>query len=306
MDAVAQMQETGITAVFFPTLSAFIPLHEPNRDNITRGRRSFQYGATDRHQLDVYYPPNTGKKHPMLFYVYGGFVHGQRTRPAPADLIYGNLGTYFAAHGFVTLIPDYRLAPGTTYPGPAHDLRDALAWAVSNPHLLGPNADTASIFLLGHSSGGVHILTFLFEPAVLAGRPELRAHVKGAIIASALFHFNSEGMDTRLRDHVNAYYASPEAAAVQSPLALLRGASDAVITALPALALITCARDPEWLKFDLSDSYEALGRRIAESRKVGPKKIVAEGHNHISLPLALGTGQGEGWAEDVLAWMEGL
>jgi acetyl esterase/lipase len=220
--------------------------------------------------------------------------------------MYGNLGTYFAAHGFVTLIPDYRLAPGTTYPGPALDLRDALAWAVAHSRLLGPDADMTSTFLLGHSSGGVHILTLLLEPAILAGRPELRTHIKGAIIASALFHFNSEGMDNRLRDHVNAYYVSPEAAAVQSPLALLRGASDAMIKALPALALITCARDPEWLKLDLSDSYEELSRRIAESREAGLKRIVAEGHNHISLPLALGTGQGEAWAEDVMAWMEAL
>ncbi|KAJ7934510.1 hypothetical protein B0H13DRAFT_2305610 [Mycena leptocephala] len=60
-----------------------------------------------------------------------------------------------------------RLAPGTTYPGPALDLRDALAWAVPHSHLLGPDADTASTFL-GHSSGGVHILTLLFEPTILA------------------------------------------------------------------------------------------------------------------------------------------
>jgi hypothetical protein len=79
-----------------------------------------------------------------------------------------------------------------------------------------------------------------------------------------------------------------------------------MIKALPALALITCARDPEWLKLDLSDSYEELSRRVAESREAGLKRIVAEGHNHISLPLALGTGQGEAWAEDVMAWMEAL
>lgn len=218
--------------------------------------------------------------------------------------MYGNLGTYFAAQGFVTLIPDYRLAPGTTYPGPALDLRDALAWAVSHPHLLGPNVDMASTFFLGHSSGGVHILTLLLEPAIFASVPDLRAHIKGAIIASALFRFDSEEMDTRLREHVKAYYGSLEAAAAQSPLELLRGASVETIKALPALALITCARDPEWLKLDLSEAHEALSTRLAESRQAWPKTIVAEVHNHISLPLALGTGQGEAWAEDVVAWME--
>ncbi|KAJ6535540.1 hypothetical protein B0H19DRAFT_1271284 [Mycena capillaripes] len=142
-----------------------------------------------------------------------------------------------------------------------------------------------SVFCLNHasrkhSSGGIHILTLLLEPSLL--------------------------FVTRLRDHVNAYYASPEAAAVQSPLALLRGTSDAGIKALPALALITCARDPEWLKLDLSDSYEALGRRIAEFGEAVSKKIEAVGHNHVSLPFPLGAGQGEAWAEDVMAWMETL
>ncbi|KAK7032683.1 esterase lipase thioesterase family protein [Favolaschia claudopus] len=287
MDIVAQMKETGITAVFFPSesLSAF----------------SFQYGSTTRHQLDIYYPSDMGQQHPILFYVYGGFVHGQRNRPAPADLMYGNLGSYFSSRGFVTIIPDYRLAPETTYPGPALDLRDALAWAISHPDVLGPGADIHSIFLLGHSSGAMHILTFFLEPSIHTAK--IHPHIKGAIIASALFNVDSEDMDERLRQHVNAYYVSQEAAAMQSPLALLRQAPN---TALPDISLIICAHDPGWLKLDLLKSYGILRRRLVKLHGKEPKIIRAEGHNHISLPLALGTGQGEDWAEEAIAWMGAL
>jgi len=302
MDAVAQMQETDIMTILFPTISAFVPLLEPKRDEITKARKTFQYGATERHQLDVYYPPHTGKKHPLLFYVYGGgFVTGERTLPVPADIAYGNVGIYFAACGFVTIVPDYRLTPQTSYPGPAEDLRDALAWAVAHPEDLGPDADTASAFFLGHSAGGTHALTLLLEPSVLASVPDLRKHIKGAAIASAPCHCEPVGLEIDIREQTNMYYGSREATAARDPLALLRAASEDALASMPPLALITCEKDPEWFKVVLGDFHKALGER-----NVKAPLIVAEGHNHISWSFALGTGQGEKWAEDVVVWTEAL
>ncbi|KAF7358870.1 Esterase lipase thioesterase family protein [Mycena sanguinolenta] len=316
MDAVAAMQETAIQTILFPSTSfqhwsataaltivqaigAFAPLLEPKREEITKARKTFKYGATDRHHLDVYYPSKTGQKHPILFYVYGGgFVQGARTLPPPADLGYGNVGLYFATRGFVTIIADYRLAPQTTYPGPAEDLRDALSWAVAHPEELGPDADTASVFLMGHSAGGVHILTLLLAPSILT--PELRAHLKGAILASAACHYEPAGAQPDNREGLIMYYGSLEASAQQSPLALLQALSKDSVTALPPLAMIICERDPEWFKIVGSDFRTAL----AEKGRVAPL-IAAEGHNHISFSWALGTGQGEKWAEDIVAWIEG-
>ncbi|KAF7362649.1 Alpha-ketoglutarate-dependent taurine dioxygenase [Mycena venus] len=283
MDAVARMHETGINAVFFPTLSAFVPLHEPNRNKITHARKTFQYGPTERHQ---------GRSIPSSStYAVASFT---ANAPAPRP---PTLSTETLAHTSLRMASSrsfrttvWRRVPPT--PVPRSTCATRSPGPSPTPHLLGPNADTASTFFLGHSSGGVHTLTLLFQPTMFASMPDMRVRIKGAIIASALFRFDSEEMDTRLREHVKAYYASPEAAAAQSPLALLRGASVETIKALPALALITCARDPEWLKLDLSEAYEALGTRLSESRHAWPKTIVAEGHNHVSLPLALGTGQG--------------
>lgn len=208
---------------------------------------------------------------------------------------------YFAARGFVTVIPDYRLAPQTTYPGPVEDVRDALAWAVVHPADLGPDADIASVFLLGHSAGGVHALTLLLEPTVLASVPDLRARIKGATIASAPCHFEPKGHKMDAREPVDMYYGSQELATAREPLALLRSAPAEAIGALPPLVLLKCEHDPAWFKVVLDDFRKAL-----EERGVKSAQIFAEGHNHISFSWALGTGQGEKWAEEVVAWMVGL
>ncbi|KAJ7214066.1 alpha/beta-hydrolase, partial [Mycena pura] len=287
-------------------MAAFAPLLESKREEIAQSRKSFKYGETDRHQLDVYYPQATGslKKHPVLIYVYGGgFVSGERRLPAPVDLGYGNLGLYFAKRGFVTIIPDYRLAPGTTFPGPVHDVRDALIWVVAHPNDLGPDVDVDSVFIMGHSAGGVHTLTMLLHPPVLESAPALRAHIKGAAISCAPYHFEPAGVEFDLREPANMYYGSREAAKAHDPLGLLRAAPEGVLRALPPLALIKCERDQDWLQVVAKD-FDAA---VADKGLVpSPAQIFAKGHNHISFSWALETGQGERWAEELVAWMQSL
>src|SRR5688572_1446137 len=65
------------------------------------------YGPAERHRLDVY--PADGPDAPVLLFVHGGgFVSGDK-RGDP--WFYGNVGRYFAAHGFLTVVANYRLAP---------------------------------------------------------------------------------------------------------------------------------------------------------------------------------------------------
>ncbi|KAJ7470030.1 Alpha/Beta hydrolase protein [Mycena galericulata] len=251
---------------------AFSLLLEPLREEITN--------------FDVYYPPNTDKKHPILIYVHGGgIVNGS------------NLGLYFAKRGFVTIIPDYRLAPGTTFPGPAEDIRDAVSWAVAHSAELGPDADVGSVFLLGHSAGGVHTLTLLLSPFIRHASAQ-RLPIKGALISSVPSHFPPTGGS---KDPWVMYYGSSEATQEHEPLALVNAAAPELIKGLPPLSLMKCERDPDWFKLIAKDFDVALAEK-----GVAPKQIVAEGHNHISPAWALGTGQGEKWAEEFMAWMESL
>ncbi|KAK7052547.1 esterase lipase thioesterase family protein [Favolaschia claudopus] len=302
MDIIAKLQDTDIGKVLEPTYDAFVPLLEHKRSEILSSRKTFKYGATDRHQLDIYYPPNPpppGTKHPILIFVYGGgFVTGSRTRPAPADLVYGNLGYYFASSpalpcNFITIIPDYRLAPETTYPGPACDLRDALVWALSNPSALGSGADLDRVFMMGHSAGGVHVVTTLMEDTVLEGVPAgVMERIKGTVIVSAPWSFPPGG--------AASYFVGREQEV--GPLAIVQRCFAEGKRFLPPLALVTCERDPEGMK--------ASGKKAQEVLKelgLGDVPLIqAEGHNHISLTLALGTGEGETWAEQSGKWMAGL
>lgn len=295
MDAVANMRETEIKEILGPTISAFVPLLEPLRTEIESARKTFRYGDTDRHQLDVYYPPaaTDGAKHPVLFFVYGGgFVNGARTFPAPTDLGYGNVGLYFAKQGFVTVIPDYRLAPATTFPGPAEDVRAALAWAVAHPADLGDSADLERVFLMGHSAGGVHAFTVPYHPPSRTPVPGLP--LRGVVLVSVPFHFDFPGMGST----GDVYYGSPGGTAAHSPLALLKAAPEFVP---PPLALVQGERDPPGFFVVAKDFNGALAEQ-----GIVPTQIAAKGHNHISLTWALGTGQGEAWAEEVAKWMQGL
>ncbi|CAK5267140.1 unnamed protein product [Mycena citricolor] len=279
--------------ILFPTIGIFVPLLEPLREEIELARKTFQYGGTRRHQLDIYSPADTSQKHPVLFIVYGGgFVQGDRTLPSPADTSYGNVGVYFAKRGYVTVIADYRLAPATTYPGPAEDLRDALQWVTSHPDEMGPGADLDKVFFLGFSAGAAHTLTLLFTPSIIGG---LLSKIKGAVIASAPYHFD-RGMGT-----APMYYGSEDKARQFSPLALLSGASDETIKSLPSLLMLRSERDPQGLII-VGDEYAAA----VKSRGIQAPYITAAGHNHISITFALGTGQGEQWAEETIAWMAKL
>ncbi|KAJ7056091.1 Alpha/Beta hydrolase protein [Mycena amicta] len=312
MEAVAQMEETEIMKILFPTIGAFVPLLEYKRQEILAAPKTFQYGEMDRHQLDVYYPSappsGTTSKHPILFFLYGGgFVQGARRFPAPVDLAYGNLGTYFAAQGFVTVIPDYRLVPSVVFPAPAEDVRDAIAWVLEHPAELG-QADTERVFLLGHSVGGVHALTMLLHPPILAGErgQKVKDAIKGAVLASSPYHFSPAGVllpNSTTTDAATAYYGSPESTEAYSPLGLLLS-SPTPATVLPPLALVSCEKDPTWFTAVGKDWVKATSELVPK-----PKEIFAKGHNHISITFALGaedSESGEQWAEEVVVWMNGL
>jgi hypothetical protein len=154
-----------------------------------------------------------------------------------------------------------RAAALATYPGPAEDLRDALAWAVSHPEEVGPVADTASAYFLAPSAGSVRALTLLFAPSVLSAAPDLRANIKGAFITSAQSHFKAAGHDVGPRNATNMYYGSPEETTAHAPPTLFSALPDEEVKWLSPLAPIECERDPQWFKVVVGDFHKALGGR---------------------------------------------
>ncbi len=250
-------------------------------------RESHQYGPTDRHRLDVYYPPNTRPDTPILVFSYGGgFYIGARTLPAPADIIYHNLSSFFATRGFVTVVPDYRLVDsGVQFPGAAQDVRDAMQWVVDNPSF--PDSD---IYVLGHSAGAMNMFTILALPELYS--PTLHPRIKGAILLSGCYTF--EDMPADMKESVRLYYGEDAEAKRRVPLALL----DLASVPTPRLLLGIGERDIPCLHPAMEKFDEAL-----KAKGVSYDELVAKGHNHISLVFALGTGQGEEWADDVVKWI---
>ncbi|KAF8074903.1 Alpha/Beta hydrolase protein [Lyophyllum atratum] len=306
METIAQFPSHEIPGIRHPTFDAFLPLLEKKRAEIQEiPRKTFKYGPLDRHHLDVYYPitRNASGKTQILVWVYGGgFNTGARQMAAPMDLGYACLGAYFARRGFVVVIPDYRLFPDAVFPGAAEDVRDAVLWIIRNPdHLTtptSPNPDTNGIFMMGHSAGAVHVFSALVIPET-AESAVLRPSIAGVVLCAGAHHFDALQREHETQGVVEQLYGGRVGVKEKEPLGLLRNATDATVASLPRMVLVVAENEPYWLH-KASDDFEVA----LDARGKKPERIVAQGHNHISVNWALSTGQGEAWADDVIGWIK--
>jgi len=292
MDVIAGLESVDFLDIYGPTTEAFLQLLEKNRKVIESTKRAtYQYGSTARHKLDVYYPERSEKLPPILLFSYGGGLEvGDRILPESNGLVYANLGAFFAQRGFLTAIADYRLvSSGAVYPDCSKDLSDALEWIIAN---LTNAGDTSHIFFLGHSAGAFNQSLLLFHPTLL--RDDVRKRIKGCIFNGGAFQF--EGKDVLVR--IQAYYGYDGLHITNSPRGLLRAASDSFVAQLPPIMTIIAEKDPPVI-FGIFRDFGALLRE----RCVRSTEYTNKGHNHISSNLALCSGEGEEWGEEVVHWM---
>lgn len=123
------------------------------------------YGPDERHRLDVYLPEQTANRAPVMVFLYGGgWNNGERSD-------YGFVGRAFAAQGFVTVIPDYRLVPQVRFPAFVDDGALALRWV--RDHIASYGGDAAGIALSGHSAGAYNAMMLALDRRFLtrAGLP---------------------------------------------------------------------------------------------------------------------------------------
>lgn len=147
-------------------LSLMDPLNLPGTldGGVTLAGRDIAYAPGPRHKLDVYVPDEIESTAPVLVFLYGG-AWRQGTK---AD--YPFVGHAFAAQGFVTVIPDYRLVPEVAYPEFLNDNAAAVKWVEDNIDLFGGDKDR--IFIAGHSAGAYNAVmlgmdqTYLNEAGV--------------------------------------------------------------------------------------------------------------------------------------------
>jgi len=301
MEAIKALPSNEIPAILQPCHEIFYPLLEANRAKIESvPKKTFTYGTIDRHKLDIYYPTVGAGNAPVLLFAYGGgFVSGERTVPQ-AELQHGNIGAFFASRGIATVIADYRLAPGAQYPGAAEDLKDAVAWLIGNADVVNQGAsiqlDLKRFFLMGHSAGAAHVATVMLAPGLLP--PTIKPLIRGVILLGTAYHFRKA--DPYSMTIVHQYYGEDEKAIREhEPLGLFESASEELLKSLPGLLVLRSEREPSAIQAVHDDFSEFAKNKPVLSAETG----VIEGHNHISMIIALSTGEGEEWGERVVSWV---
>ena len=225
------------------------------------------YGGDPRQKLDVYQPAKASG-HVLVYVPGGGFVGGDKNADG---VFYVNLGNYFASHGILTIIANYRLAPAHPWPAGAQDVAGAVAWARANAKNFG--GDPARIVLFGQSAGSTHSASYLFDPSLQpAGEPGVAA----GILMSGPYSFQGEPSA-----NVKAYFGNdPSRYAERSPLTH-------VGKSRTPLLLSVAEYDPAFLA---APTYE-LARAVTLRDGKSPRVAYFAGHNHVSTVMSFGTAQ---------------
>ncbi len=161
------------------TLSACSPLSAINvlLPADSGGRRvahDLAYGDDPRQRLDIYAPDGASANTPVMVFLYGGgWSDGSKTD-------YAFVGHAFAAQGFTTVIPDYRLVPQVRFPDFVQDCAAALRWV--QDHVARHGGDAGNLHLAGHSAGAYNAMMLGLDRRFLAkagARPGLVRSVSG-------------------------------------------------------------------------------------------------------------------------------
>jgi acetyl esterase/lipase len=260
-------------AVFDPgVLAATRELYRPHVCTAGTGgvncTTDLRYGPDPRHVLDVYRPAGSVPA-PIVAFVHGGaFVGGSK---AEDGTFHRNVGEYFARHGFVALVHNYRLAPDHPWPAGAQDLGAMLRWAVAQAASFG--GDPGRFCVIGQSAGASHVASWLFDPSLdgSAG-PPLRA------VALLSGYYRAA---PPLPPPIRSYFGDdPAACARRSPIAH-------VTPGHPPVLLTVTEFDPGPLARQTFD----MARELCDRDGRSPTFAWIPGHNHVSTVLSLGTPQ---------------
>lgn len=101
------------------------------------------------HNLDIYFPKEDGKKHPVLIHIYGSAWQSNDGKGG-ADL--GSVGYAACSNGYIFVAPNHRSSSDAQWPSQSHDIKAVIRYIRGNAEKLG--VDTSFIAISGFSSGG--------------------------------------------------------------------------------------------------------------------------------------------------------
>ena len=269
-------------------------------------RTTHAYGSHPQQQLDVYTPANAvshQSRAPILVFAHGGgFVSGDKVlEEFPGGLVYKNLGYFFSQKlGYETVLLNYRLLgerDNAKYPDGAADIGEVMKWLQNRED----GSQARPVFVMGNSAGGIHLANWLLDDKFKVARQQLVAGSKGIKLSGAIFL--STAVDLPGADGflpiVKQYFGDDFEEKSPYNLAKKAIAAGGLKGKLPRILFLVCELDPEWL-IEGDHRFEQLFKEAGipmELREI-------RGHNHISPPLALGTGSAteEQWGLEVGEW----
>lgn len=128
-------------------------------DQGVRKTADVPYADGLRKKLDIYEPENRTGPAPVVMFIYGGgWRAGDRYE-------YEFVGRALAAHGFVVVIPDYRIFPEVRYPEFLEDNAQAMKWIEDN--IAGYGGDKNRFFVAGHSAGAYNSVMLALDRSFL-------------------------------------------------------------------------------------------------------------------------------------------
>ena len=254
--------------------NAYAPLLAAANNEGIAVTRDVPYGPHARQVLDIFQPASMPAAQPAgtVVFVHGGaFVRGDKqTSPE----IYDNVMFWFAKQGYLAVNMEYRLAPESSFPGGADDVALAMAWLNANAAAHGGNP--AKMFLIGHSAGGTHVASYLFDPKL----GYLGKYTAGAVLISARLRADVSPENPNA-DAVRAYFGNDAALYDQrSPV------SHAACNKLPVFIVTAEFENPLLDVYGLEMAYQ-----LSLARRHAPRHLRMARHNHMSVVAHINSGE---------------
>lgn len=235
-------------------------------------QRDLIYGPNPRHVLDLYVPegailstgPAARPPAPVLVFVHGGaFIRGDKSS---AHGMYDNVMYWFARRGFMGVNLEYRLAPEAPFPGAVDDVARGMAWV--KQEIASYGGDPSRVLLVGHSAGGTHVASYVFDP--LLGY--LGCHARAVVLLSARLRAD-RSPDNPNAAGVSAYFGENLARyETRAPMAY------AACNDLPAFIVTAEFDNPMLDVYGLEFAY-----RMGLAHRRAPRYLSLRGHNHVSM-----------------------
>ena len=215
------------------------------------------YGDDPLQKIDVFSPEKAHGRSIVVFFHGGGFVAEDKSH-------FGNVMSYFAAHGLVAVNANYRLAPKVVWPAESQDVGAVVAFLKAHAKDYGGNAQR--IFLIGHSAGANIVAGYVLDPSLHPkGGPGVIAAILVSLPASRVVSITDPDRDLIYYGKDKSLYQK------RAPASHLNESK------LP-LMLVTAEFDPVALA---PDAYDMAARTCVRDGKC-PAFLYLKGHNHIS------------------------